>query len=146
MRALVYGWGSDLMEALPPLLTRAGFSVDVITLDKNFNKSKQANHVLIVGSIKDLIEELARGSSTDYQLYVPTDDQTLAEINGSNIPVDKKTYLLPVINKENLSHIYSKIGLAKILEQSQICSPKYSIALNKSDIFESVKTIPFPFV
>ena len=144
MKALVYGRAGYRMESTSRLLQRAGFTVDVIVINEGMIRLRYANDIMIVKSSHDLIDELVREPAVDYQLYVPTDDAILREINSSNLPIEKKINFLPIINKENLSHIYSKIGLAQVLENNQICSPKYSIAFNKQDIFDSVKTIPFP--
>ena len=94
MKALVYGHGGELMEAIPPLLHRAGFAVDVIAVHEDVKRSKHANHIVIVKSVDDLIEALAHKSMADYQLYVPTDDLILNEVNSSNIPDERKMALL----------------------------------------------------
>lgn len=85
-------------------------------------------------------------SENVYNIYIPSDDTTLREIIKSNLPLKKKIKLLPIIDLKHISHIYSKIGLAKVFQDAYISSPHYVIASNKKELESSYHTLGFPLM
>lgn len=142
----MYGYGGLTMDALPALLNRSGFAVDVISTNKRIKKIRDAHQLIVVNTLDDVIQAVMNKSEIGYDLYIPADDPTLRAIKNSNISVKDKLKLLPIIEEKNIHHIYSKIGLAKVFHDAYICSPRFIIAYNKKQLQSSFYTLGFPLM
>lgn len=79
-----------------------------------------------------------------YDWIIVTDDQTLKELLDSDLSLDEKLRVLPVLKQENFSHIYSKIGFSKVLSAAGISTPPFSVARSKDEASRLAHQLGFP--
>ncbi|RFC36207.1 MAG: ATP-grasp domain-containing protein [Candidatus Nitrotoga sp. LAW] len=144
LQALLVGENVELMIAVPTLLSRAGFVVDVITNSYIFKKHPAIRDFVFVANPDDIARVAFEKNSNDYSLIVIGDDNTLKKILSSDLSVEEKVELLPIQTIKNLDHIYSKIGLSKVLQEFGINTPEFRIAKDKSELKKSVESLGYP--
>ena len=144
LQALLVGENVELMIAVPTLLSRAGFVVDVITNSYIFKKHPAIRDFVFVANPDDIARVAFEKNSNDYSLIVIGDDNTLKKILNSDLSVEEKVKLLPIQTIKNLDHIYSKIGLSKVLQEFGINTPEFRIAKDKSELKKSVESLGYP--
>lgn len=144
LQALLVGENVELMIAVPTLLSRAGFVVDVITNSYIFKKHPAIRDFVFVANPDDIARVAFEKNSNDYSLIVIGDDNTLKKILNSDLSVEEKIELLPIQTIKNLDHIYSKIGLSKVLQEFGINTPEFRIAKDKSELKKSVESLGYP--
>lgn len=137
----------SLMLPLPNLLSRAHFSVDCITTLKVFKHSDVFHDFIYAKDVQSLLDSLAtRMKSHDYDLIVLADDRTLKVVLESSMSIIDKIKCLPILDKKNFQHIYSKIGLAEIFKRSRILQPDFRIVRDKNALMPAVKNMGFPCI
>lgn len=142
-KALIFGHSLDLTIALPFLLSRAKFEVDLISSNPVLKKSKFVKNLDFI-NYSNLIENLLKKDLEKYDFIIPTDDETLELILHSNLTIDKKLKLLPVSNIKGFEHIYSKIALSKILQEAEILTPEFLIAQNLDEAKKAAEILTYP--
>lgn len=141
--ALLFGYSYALLAAPASLLVRAGFKVDLICPHHQHVKTSQwvdisAPKNLLVSQAINLL------GSKKYHLVIVGDDYCMADIVDSNLPIELKVKLLPVVSNENLEHLFSKCALSKILLAAGISTPEFEICNSLGDLTEHAKKIGFP--
>lgn len=144
LQALLVGENVELMIAVPTLLSRAGFSVDVITNSYIFKKHPAIRSFKFVANPNCIARVAAEKSKNDYSLIVIGDDNTLKKVLNSDLSVEEKIELLPIQTIKNLDHIYSKIGLSKVFQEFGVSTPEFRIAKDKSELKKSVESLGYP--
>lgn len=134
LQALLVGENVELMIAVPTLLSRAGFVVDVITNNYIFKKHPAIRNFEFVANSDDIARVASEQSKNNYSLIVIGDDGTLKKILNSDLSVEQKIELLPIQTIKNLDHIYSKIGLSRVFQEFGINTPEFRIANDKSEL------------
>ena len=81
-----------------------------------------------------------------YRAVVLCDDRTINLVLDSDLPVEDKLALLPVVSTGNFAHLSSKIGLSMIFEQCGIRSPDFSVIENKRQLSDAVLKMGFPLI
>lgn len=144
LEALIIGQSTDLIFALPPLLYRAGFEVDVISTTKLLRKTSYIREIDYAKNIDDLLIKAQEKYTEKYALVVIGDDDTLKTIRDSNISDNIKLRLLPVTSEKDYVHIYSKIGLSQILHENKILTPEFRVAHNKIQLITFAEEVGYP--
>lgn len=91
--------------------------------------------VYCIKSIAQLVNLLPEAlSKFNYDLIVIGDDETLLDIANSSLSLDLKQQVLPISSLDGLRHLYSKIGLSKILKKFGIKTPNYQIANSEAEV------------
>lgn len=147
MEALAVGRSVVTTWPVPYLLTRAGFSVDVITTSRLLRLSKFARSVLIVDaqrSIADFTDSVVRNRSKPYDFVVIADDPTLAEFVELERRSGRQSNLLPLMPGASRDHLFSKIGLSRILAASGIRTPPFDVAANADHAVSIADQLGYP--
>ena len=143
---LIGGNWPDFMVATLGLLSRAGFAVDVISVNDSLKHSKSIRNYFFVEDNDLLVKAALNQIEKQYALVVVADDPTLGAILNSDLSEEGKVKLLPIISKKNLSHIFSKIGLSLALDKSGVNIPDYVIVNNEQELKASVTKLGYPIV
>jgi hypothetical protein len=85
-------------------------------------------------------------NNTRYNLIVATEDKMLEAIKLSDIPINIKIKLLPVISDDFMNHLYSKVNLSIKLLNTSIRTPDSFIAYDKEDITQFEMKIQKPYL
>ncbi len=144
LQALLVGENVELMMAVPTLLSRAGFAVDVITNSYIFKKHPAIRSFEFVANSDDIARVASENLKNNYSLIVIGDDNTLQKILNSDLSAEEKSELLPIQTIKNLDHIYSKIGLSKVFQGFGINTPEFRIANDKSELKPSAESLGYP--
>lgn len=143
---LIGGYWPEVMAVTLGLLTRAGFTVDVISNNTAFRKSSAMRDYVLVKKPDVLVKTAAEKIKKAYSLVVVGDDATLGVILNSDLSREQKLRLLPVLSGKNLRHIFSKIGLSLALEENGISTPDYRIARNDEELTAASQTLGYPIL
>lgn len=146
LKSLIIGNSTELSFILPSLLKRSGFRVDMISGAPLLQKSKFISNLQIFNDSTSFLNAIKKVHPDNYDFIAISDDQTLGLILNSDIEIDKKLKLLPVVNKSDLLHLYSKINLSIALSQNKIRTPDFFIARNKSETIKSAKKLGYPII
>jgi len=146
LQALIVGEHSQLIMATAGLLSRSGFYVDVASTNYLLKHLNVIRNFFYTKHPKVLVIDANRIAADNYDFIVIADDPTLKNILDSNLSVDEKLNLLPVIAEHNLKHIGSKTELSLIFSESEIRTPDFMIAMNKKELLSSVERIGFPMI
>ena len=141
---LLIGHSDVLMKALPRLLNRAGFDVDVITTSLQFRPLVPARDVTRVKDSVELLKVANKKSQYPYDLIVIGDDQTLREIIQSDLPDAVKLRLLPVCNIRNFKHVGNKIGLSQVLSEAGVMTPEFWVGLDVDQLVSLLGAVSYP--
>ncbi|MFZ1548306.1 MAG: hypothetical protein WAT12_14625 [Candidatus Nitrotoga sp.] len=144
LQALLVGENVELMIAVPTLLSRAGFAVDVITNSYFFKNHPAIRNFEFVANSDDIARVASEKSKNNYSLIVIGDDNTLKKILNSDLSAEEQLELLPIQTIKNLDHIYSKIGLSRVFREFGINTPEFCIAKDKSELERSVESLGYP--
>lgn len=130
--ALLIGQNERLMQGVPGLLARAGFTVDVLTCTVRF-ESPHVRHLTKVASPDLVVPTALTFDVNAYDLVVIGDDSTLREILDANVSDAVKLRLLPVREVKNFTHIGRKVGLSDVLSNAGVPTPSYRVLRDGSD-------------
>jgi len=142
--ALIIGQCHLLMMPLPFLLSKSGFAVEAISYDNFLKKSRFLKKHEMVASDEELLNKLREKNFEDYDFIIPCDDVTLETIKNSTLPLTKKLQLLPVKSEKDFVHIFSKIDLSKILQNSGVVTPNFREALGLNQAIAAAHDIGYP--
>jgi hypothetical protein len=145
-KALLIGHDPGLMQSLPSLLSRSGFSLDVISQSSLLQHTHQIRELIYAGSDKHLLDLIEKQCPENYDLVILGDDLTIRLILQSNLPAQTKLKLLPVTSENHYSHLYSKIGLSQVLEAGKVLTPKYGVAKSPSELIPLANNLGYPVV
>jgi hypothetical protein len=143
VNALIFGYSYALLAAPASLLVRSGFKIDLLCPHHHHINTSDwveiafPKHLLVSNAI-DLL------SSKKYDLVVIGDDYCMGDIIDSNIPIELKLKLLPVISSNHFEHLFSKCALSKILREAGIPTPEFFICHSQEELIEGAKKIGFP--
>lgn len=127
------------------ILARAGFEIDYIHKKALKEHSMTARLLPLVNGC--LVFTAAEAvSNFKYDLVVPADDECIGDILDSNLTIELKKRLLPVVNEESFQHLYSKCGLSQVLSASSVETPPFSICNTTDDIEHAALKIGFPLL
>ena len=144
LNALLIGSTYHLLWALPRLLNKAGFSVDVITSDPLMKYCHFVRNCECV-SLQSLIF-VAMQRIKKYDWIVVAEDGLLQEVVRSSFSLEDKLKILPVLREENLSHLYSKIGLSQTLAAHNVKTPLFSTAHNVEEALLKAEQLGYPIL
>lgn len=143
---LIGGHWPDFIVVTLGLLTRAGFAVDVISINDSLKHSKSIRNYVFARDNDVLVKAAFDQIRKPYSLVVVIDDPTLGVILDSHLPEEEKVKLLPVVSAEHISHIFSKIGLSLVLDKSGVNTPRYVIVNNEEELKASVDVLGYPTI
>jgi len=143
-QALLIGQQTGLMKAVPRLLIRAGFEVDVITTDERFRSLVPVRNVTLAACVQDLLSLAAQRCQQPYDLVVIGDDSTLADIMQSGLSDEVKLALLPVHRVEDFVHLGTKIGLSQVLSQAGVMTPQFWVLQDADALSALLDSVPHP--
>ncbi len=143
-KSLLIGFGPELGQALPFLLTRAGFEIEAITGRPFVNYGVLISKQIELEKLSDLPAKLDEIDLNIYDLIVVFDDISLREIVKSNLSLAKKLQLLPVLTAENFQHLGSKIALSKVLTEAQVRTPEFLVAQGLEQVIAAAEKLQFP--
>lgn len=144
MRALVYGLKATMIEAIPALLSRAGFEVDLVTTARSLQNCRFVTRLTVAPDAHALVTLVNDRAVGGYDLVVAADDSTLRLIRRSALSPDEKVRLLPVSDARGLEHIGSKIGLSNVLAQHGVATPAYNTAAAAADLPGAAARLGYP--
>ena len=143
-KALLIGSDPGLLQMIPGLLTRARFTVDVITQSALLQHTHQIKDLVYARSDEALLELAEKQISKHYDLVIIGDDITLRLILQSNLPAQTKLKLLPVTSENHYSHLFSKIGLSQAFEAGKVLTPQYGVANSASEFIPLANSLGYP--
>ena len=149
MEALIVSNSTRHAWALPHLLSRAGFQVDVVTNSHLLRLSKFVRdvHVAPLGtSVIDFCYNHIRAREKAYDWVIATDDGTLAEIVDLELRTGQISNLLPILPGGNRQHLFSKIGLSHVLLAAGIKTPDFRVANSCIEAINAAKEIGYPIL
>ena len=128
------------------LLSRAGFSVDIVTTSRYLGLSRFARTVHTVASeaLASSAYEVVRIRNKPYDWVMATDDLTLRALAQLEWPSGMRLKFLPSTTPENLHHLCSKIGLSRVLSAGGIRTPPFRIARDHKEAIEAASAIGYP--
>lgn len=141
---LIGGTWLDVMLTALGLLTRAGFAVDVISTSAFLKRNRSMRDYFLVKKNDLLVKTALDKIKKNYTVIVVGDDPALDVISNSDLPDEEKLKLLPVLSSKNLDHIYSKIGLSRVLDKNGIRTPDYLIARDEQELRNSARLLGYP--
>ncbi|KIO48444.1 ATP-grasp domain-containing protein [Nitrosospira sp. NpAV] len=145
LEALLIGgaWPELMMTALN-LLTRTGFTVDVISINPLFKRNKSIRDYFLAKQNDVLLKIASEKIKKEYSLVVIGDDPTLGKILHSDLSTDEKLALLPVTSKEHLAHVFSKIGLSQVFRKNGLLTPDFRIANDENGLRDAARELGYP--
>jgi hypothetical protein len=147
MEALVIAHSTSPAWDILHLLSRAGFSVDIVTTSRYLGLSRFARTVQTVTSDKALApsaHDVVRIRTKPYDWVMATDDLTLRALAQLEWPPGMRPKFLPSTTPENLPHLCSKIGLSRVLSAGRIRTPPFGIARNHEEAIKAASAIGYP--
>ena len=147
MEALVIARTTSPAWDILHLLSRAGFSVDIVTTSRYLGLSRFARAVHTVSADQALATsayDIVRIRTNPYDWVMATDDQTLRALAQLQWPPGMRLKFLPSTTPKNLPHLCSKIGLSRVLSTGGIRTPPFRIARNHEEAIEAAKAIGYP--
>ena len=141
---LIGGSWPDVMLAVLDLLTRAGFTVDVISNSDFVKKNRLIRDYLFTENNVLLLGAASKRLNDKYHLVVIADDPTLSAILNSDLSHEEKLKLLPVISTQDFGHIFSKIGLSLVLDKNSVNTPDYLVVHDGQDLKNSAHLLGYP--
>ena len=141
---LIGGAWPELMMTVLNLLTRTGFTVDMISTNPLFKKSRSVRHYFLAKEDDVLLKIASEKIKGKYALVVIGDDPTLGKILDSDLSTDQKLALLPVTSKQHFSHVFSKIGLSKVFKENGLLTPDFRIASNAHELKNAARELGHP--
>lgn len=145
--ALIVSNHTGLTWALPYLLWRAGFAVDVVTTSRLIRTSRFVRMVKRVSSLGMLAEAASahvRGHPRAYDWVIASDDDALLVLSKLEWPPGKKPRYLPVGEGERRLHLYSKTGLSRVLSAGGIKTPAYRVARDCGEAATAARELGYP--
>ncbi len=143
---LIGGYWPELMMTVLGLLTRAGFTVDVISTNTFFKKNRSIRDYFLAEQNDLLVKIASEKIKKEYTLVVIADDPTLGKILNSNLSSEEKLALLPVISDKHFAHIFSKIGLSQAFKRSGLLTPDFRIANDTHELKNAVREMGHPVI
>jgi hypothetical protein len=147
VEALVAGNGLSLIWAMPHLLWRAGFTVDVVAAHPAMRLSRFVREVHIVepdGPVAEHACGLLRARRKPYDWVIVTDDVTLAGFAAIERRTGRATGCLPLTDTASREQIFSKIGLSRLLSAKGIRTPDFRSAGNAAEAVAAAREIGYP--
>jgi hypothetical protein len=144
LNALIIGESRDLTFILPYLLFRSGFNVDLITTNALFKKSRFITNLELVDDRNLIPIKAVEKNPDNYDFIIISDDVTLSLIADSDISLANKLKLLPIQDEVNFQHVYSKIGLSKVLSQANISTPDFIAAKGIDEVVLAAEKLTYP--
>jgi hypothetical protein len=141
---LIGGAWPEIMMTVLNLLTRTGFTVDMISTNPLFKKSRSVRHYFLAKENDVLLKVASEKSKRKYALVVIGDDPTLGKILDSDLPANEKLALLPVASRQHFSHVFSKIGLSKVFKENGLLTPDFRIAGDAHELRHAARELGHP--
>lgn len=146
LNALLIGQ-SHLTFAPIPLLLRAGFSIDAISLPIQHRSSRFLNSHRIVSTPTELLDAIPPAlHGKSYDLICPGDDETLHLIAHSHLPEPIRLQVLPITSPDHTSHLFSKSGLSLALAHGGVRTPDFRVIHSRGDFASAASDLGFPFL
>lgn len=147
MEALIIASATRNAWALPFLLSRAGFCVDVVTTSRLLRLSKFTRKIYTVGpaeSVARVAYEHIRSRPRPYDWAIATEDTTLAALAALAWPPEFRPRHFPIGTERARGHVYSKIGLSRALAAAGIKTPPFRVARTLATAVSDAKAIGYP--
>ncbi len=147
MEALVIGAMPNLSAALPYLLTRAGFAVDVVTMSMVMRLSRYVRNVYTRTTPQEVAafaEALTASRAKPYDWVIVTNDAILGEVVAWERRTGRQSCLLPLQKGANRRHLFSKIGLSRTLAEAGIRTPAFRAVTSRAEACEAAREIGYP--
>ncbi len=109
-------------------------------------KCKFVRHCDIIPLHESLLPAIHQRIDEPYNWVIVTDDETLREILESDLSTEQKLKLLPVQREENLTHIYSKIGLSKLFSAHGVNSPPSLVVHSREEALSAANQLGYPIL
>ena len=143
-KSLVIGSNKGHIYSVCCALNGAGSEIDLIATEQICAQSRIINSATIVFTIEEMIAVLCTRILDNYDFIQICDEHIIKTVLESDIPLDRKVKLLPIISKNNFSHLISKIGLSEILAKNHIKTPKFFVASTKKEAVKHAVKLKFP--
>lgn len=145
-RVLLVGDAGFLWQ-LPPVLARAGFTIDAVTLPTPY--LKRGRSLRRVESRSDHVSVLRTAAAWDreapYDWIVVGDDWSLRLLTCPDVmPVVDRARIAPVVSADFLSHLGSKVELSRWLESAGVRTPRFGVAVNVDEAREVAGGLGYP--
>jgi hypothetical protein len=147
MEALVIAHSTSPAWDILHLLSRAGFSVDIVTTSRYLRLSRFARTVHMVACDKGLAPstyDVICTRTKPYDWVIATDDLTLRALAQQEWPPGTQLKFLPSTTRKSLLHLCSKIGLSQVLAAGGIKTPPFRMARNHEEAIEAASAIGYP--
>jgi len=145
--ALLVGRAPTLMWAVPHLLNRCGFHVDVVSSSPLLRASQFVRDVMLLPEA-DGLSATAYARICDrerpYDWVIACDDQTLLEMSKMDWPAGREPAYLPLQGGPAGPHIYSKIGLSRVLRAAGVRTPQFRVARSCAEASRATRKLGYP--
>lgn len=142
--ALLYGTNLSLLTPVPALLSRANFSVTVISNDVKLKQHRFVKNFIYADTVFDIAKAAREQLRYRYDFVAACDEECPRAILHASFALQEKIQLLPVMHERNFSHLYSKIGLSLLLKEHHFCTPPFIVAKNSADVMRAALFLKFP--
>jgi len=147
MDALIIASATRNAWALPCLLSRAGFCVDIVTTSSLLHLSTFTRHVYTVRppqTVAEFAYDHIRDRAKPYDWAIATEDTTLAALAARAWPLEFRPRHFPIATEKALGHVYSKIGLSHALSAAGIKTPPFRVARTPVMAVSAAREIGYP--
>ena len=138
---------ADLTLALPHLLWRAGFSLDVIATTGLMRQSRYVRSASILASDRDLVPAVLEQMSArtkPYDWVIAADDFTLRMLGEFPWPTALQPRLLTLARAGQTNHLFSKIGLSTALSAGGVQTPPFHVACCAAEALQWARENGYP--
>lgn len=143
--ALVVGCSAMLTWALPFLLSRAGFAVDMIATPAILRASRFVRRFEHAASSEMLARRARdRVETQPYDWVIAADDDALTALAAIAWREDARPRHLPVWRDICLRHLGSKIGLSRVLSAGGIRTPAFAVAHDCREAIAAARDLGYP--
>ena len=142
--ALLVGRNQNILLALPHLLSRAGFSIDVITSFYALKYSLFIDQFTFIPAAKPLVQAISKAIEKQYDWIIVTEEEILQEVMDSSLSLEIKLRILPVLGVEHFPHLNSKTALSQIFAAHGIKTPLFHIVHNAQEAFLVAARLGYP--
>lgn len=144
---LIIGDSKEIIPTAASLFQRSGFHVDCISSSFFVSKNSDLNNFFYCKNRFEIPEFSYRiFLKKNYAKVIISDDPTIALILDSSLTDSQKIDLLPISDFSHQEHLFSKIGLSRVLSRSSISTPGYDVIKHPNELFNAQLNIHFPLI
>jgi hypothetical protein len=143
---------AELLKNFPKVIKEENSKTVVISGEKSaLTKNKHIDTFIAIKKIakKDFIDQLIANEKLISKLdgwIIWGNDELMRRVATSNLSLEEKLRILPAKKKIGLQMLGSKVGLAKVSKELNLCAPETIIAKNSKELKKCSHGFTTPFI